>query len=51
MGKYARIAKSDFQFMPSGFGHYKVTYTSPNTGKKWKVTLTSDLLEFVFFVD
>lgn len=51
MGKYARIAKSDFQFIPSGFGHYKVTYTSPNTGKKWKATLTSVELEFVLYAD
>lgn len=41
MGRYGKIAKSDFQFMPSGFGYYKVTYTSPNTGKQWKVTMTS----------
>lgn len=26
----------DFQFLPSGFGHYEVTYTSPVTGKKWR---------------
>ena len=26
---------SDFSFMPSGYGHYKVTYTSPFTGKSW----------------
>jgi len=27
------IAHFDFQF--SGYGHYKVTYTSPVTGKSW----------------
>jgi len=26
---------SDFSFSPSGFGHYRVTYTSPVTGKSW----------------
>jgi len=26
---------SDFRFTPSGYGHYKVTYTSPITGKTW----------------
>jgi len=29
------ISISDFSFSPSGFGHYRVTYTSPITGKKW----------------
>jgi hypothetical protein len=29
---------SDFTFMPSGHGHYKVTYTSPKTGKQWTKT-------------
>lgn len=24
--------------MPSGYGHYKVTYTSPATFKKWTAT-------------
>lgn len=33
-----KISIYDFQFMPSGFGHYKVTYTSPNTYKKWTCT-------------
>lgn len=32
----------DFSFMPAGYGHYKVTYTSPITGKKWTTT-TSDM--------
>jgi len=33
---------SDFHFQPSGHGHYKVTYTSPKTLKKW-TTCTSDM--------
>ena len=32
----------DFKFMPSGYGHYKVTYTSPITFKKW-AAVTSDM--------
>jgi len=30
-----RIELSDFRFMPSGHGHYSVTYTSPLTLKSW----------------
>ena len=33
---------SDFSFTPSGYGHYKVTYTSPITGKSWTCT-TNDM--------
>lgn len=33
-----KVSISDFQFMPSGYGHYKVTYTSPVTGKSWTAT-------------
>jgi hypothetical protein len=29
------ISISDFTFQPAGYGHYKVTYTSPVTGKTW----------------
>lgn len=29
----------DFSFKPSGWGHYKVTYTSPKTGKQWTATV------------
>jgi hypothetical protein len=29
------IKLSDFDFTFNGYGHYKVTYTSPLTGKKW----------------
>jgi hypothetical protein len=37
-----KISISDFGFMPSGYGHYRVTYTSPITGKKW-TTVTNDM--------
>lgn len=40
--KANKISNSDFSFMPSGYGHYKVTYTSPVTGKKW-TTVTNDM--------
>ena len=33
---------TDFNFKFTGYGHYKVTYTSPKTGKQWK-TITSDM--------
>ena len=33
--KAVKLTKSDFRFIPSGFGHYKVTFTSPITGKQW----------------
>ena len=29
---------SDFTFKFTGYGHYKVTYTSPVTGKQWNKT-------------
>ena len=32
------INLSDFRFEFSGYGHYKVTYTSPVTGKSWTKT-------------
>lgn len=38
----ATIKISDFNFQPSGHGHYKVTYTSPLTNKSWMRT-TSDM--------
>ena len=31
----ANISIYDFSFSPSGYGHYRVTYTSPVTGKQW----------------
>lgn len=36
-----RIDITDFQFMPAGYGHYRVTYTSPNTGKSWSITTSN----------
>lgn len=30
-----KIEKSDFTFLFAGYGHYKVTYQSPITGRKW----------------
>lgn len=32
------IKISDFSFQFAGYGHYKVTYTSPVTGKSWTAT-------------
>lgn len=32
----------DFDFTFAGYGHYKVTYTSPKTGKQWSVK-TNDM--------
>lgn len=37
-----KISITDFSFMPSGYGHYKVTYTSPNTFLTW-TTVTNDM--------
>jgi hypothetical protein len=36
------INLSDFKFVFSGHGHYKVTYTSPVTSKSW-TTITSNM--------
>lgn len=33
---------SDFQFRIAGYGHYKVTYTSPVTWKQW-TAITNDM--------
>lgn len=33
-----KISISDFSFIPSGYGHYRVIYTSPVTGKAWTAT-------------
>ena len=33
-----RICIYDFTFLFTGYGHYKVTYISPVTGKKWSRT-------------
>lgn len=32
---------TDFRFEFAGYGHYKVTYTSPVTGKQWTVTTSN----------
>lgn len=40
--KTKKISKSDFHFEFAGHGHYKVTYTSPKTGKMWRYT-TDDM--------
>ena len=37
-----RIKLSDFRFQLAGYGHYKITYTSPITGKEWTKT-TNDM--------
>ena len=34
------ISITDFTFRCTGYGHYQVTYTSPNTGKEWTKTIT-----------
>ena len=31
----------DFDFEIAGHGYYKVTYTSPATGKRWTTTTTT----------
>ena len=36
-----KISKSDFQFTFSGYGHYKVKYTSPATGNTWETVTTN----------
>lgn len=38
----AKTSIYDFSFIPIGYGHYKVTYTSPVTGKQWTAT-TNDM--------
>lgn len=35
------IKKSDFSFYPAGYGHYKVTYTSPVTFKEWSKIISN----------
>jgi hypothetical protein len=39
---YRAIKLSDFDFRFAGYGHYKVTYTSPITRKQWTIT-TNDM--------
>lgn len=33
----------DFDFEIAGHGYYKVTYTSPATGKRWTTTTTNNM--------
>lgn len=33
---------TDFNFQIEGYGRYKVTYTSPSTGKQWS-TIINDM--------
>ena len=40
----AGISKSDFEFHFVGYGHYKVTYTSPKTNKSWSKTINDMML-------
>ena len=35
----ATISISDFKFIFCGYGHYKVSYTSPKTKKTWTKTI------------
>lgn len=37
-----KILKSAISLLPSGYGHYKVTYTSPITGKQYE-RIVSDM--------
>jgi hypothetical protein len=40
--KKRQISISDFSFLPSGYGHYRVTYRSPVTFKEW-TTVTNNM--------
>lgn len=42
---YPAISRGDFRFMPAGYGHFKVTYTSPVTGNTW--TRTTNNMQLV----
>ncbi len=35
----SNISIRDFRFEFCGYGHYKVTYTSPKTNKSWTKTI------------
>ena len=44
--KTQKTTKSDFQFLHSGHGHYKIIYTSPASSKTWtKVTDNMPLID------
>ena len=47
----SKISKSNFQFMPFGFGYYKVTYTSPAGRSRWVLSLPAVSLRDVLNVD
>lgn len=51
MSKTAKLSKSNFQFMPSGFGYYKVTYTSPSGRIRYMASLSVVSLRDVLDVD
>jgi hypothetical protein len=36
-----KISIRDFNFEFAGYGHYKVIYTSPKSGKSWIKTITN----------
>ena len=36
-----KISINDFKFMPAGYGHYRVTFTSRATGKQWTATTSN----------
>ena len=36
---YPKTSIHDFRFTFSGYGHYKVTYTSPTTYKEWTAVI------------
>jgi hypothetical protein len=38
------IQLTNFRFTFAGFGHYKVSYQSPKTGKIWSKTITNMML-------
>ena len=40
-----KIKITDFSFQFAGYGHYRVTYTSPVTGKSW--TKTTDNMPLI----
>lgn len=38
------ISISDFSFIPAGYGHYRITYKSPLSGKQWEKITCNMLL-------
>ena len=46
----AKTTISDFRFEFAGYGHYKVTYTSPVTGKQWTAK-TNDMPLIEYYND